>query len=144
LPERIQKSTWPPVLQSRVRAARVAHRRDARVQRPAHVLNGLIEPRRKWRRHVAREIDPFEHEVHMCIDEAGKDAAAARVDVAGRPPGNRESAGRTDCLDAAVFDDHGGVSNRRSAGAVDQCGVMDERDRHRVADSATNRRRELS
>ena len=128
------------VLQSRVSPAGVAHARDARVQRPAHVLNGLIEPRRKGRCHVAREVDAFEHKVHVCIDEAWKDPAAARVDDVGRTARDRDAAGRTDRLDGAVFDEHGGVSNRRSAGAVDQCGVMDERKGHRVADSATNPR----
>ena len=61
-------------------------------------------------------------DVHMCIDQAGNDIAAAQIfDV--RVLRNGLTAARVDRLDALAVDDDRGVGLGWRAGAVDDGGV---------------------
>src|SRR5574337_805495 len=67
------------LLDSRVRAARVAHAGDPGFDGAAHVLNRIVEAQRERRYHITGDIDAFQHEMHVRINEARQNKPAGGI-----------------------------------------------------------------
>jgi len=70
------------LLHAHVGAPGIAHRGDARIEGPTHVLHGVVESQRERRRHHALEVEVLENQMHVRVDESGQDEPASRIDLA--------------------------------------------------------------
>jgi hypothetical protein len=155
MPDGIQPSPWPPVVESAVmlicmrgpattpsstacltpKSAPPASRTvvmPASMRAP-HAVDGLVEAQREGSGHQLGDVDPFQHHMDVGVDHPRQDEATLRVDQRNIAGGLSHLAAPPNTADRSAFHQQRGIGNRRAAVAIDQRAVVNEGEfRHTV------------
>lgn len=108
----------------RVGAAGVAHGRNARVERAAHVVDGLVEVERERSRQHRGDVEALYHQVDVRVDEAGQDIATARVDARDRAVRRHQARRRTYRADMVALNEDGRIADWLAAIPINQRAIV--------------------
>ena len=114
------------LLDPEIGASRVAHAGHAGLDRAAQALHHQIEVEGERRAQQLLHAGAFGHQMDVRVNEAREDVAAGGVKLRDRVVRDGNRVGCTDGVNTAVFEQHGGVLDRRCAGTVNERTVSDQ------------------